>query len=210
MLEDKLKKFNLNVNDINIYFNKYNDYLDTKFFNILLSFLNFSCKKNILGVLKIKNDMYLLICNKNNEYAAIKINVYNISESIFYNVNIYSNNNKYKLKHTEDKVKDHGIYNIENVVNNLFGNIRDVKLEERSKNKNKFFQNYLLVYLPIDYIENNICYTYESNKLKFRAKYKVPLNLSYNGVDDKNHLIEFYIPTIHPISKDDKKDFIIC
>ncbi|WP_295156210.1 hypothetical protein [uncultured Brachyspira sp.] len=154
--------------------------------------------------------MYLLICNKNNEYAAIKINVDNISESIFYNVNIYSNNNKYKLKHTEDKIKDHGIYNIENVVNNLFGNIRDVKLEERSKNKNKFFQNYLLVYLPIDYIENNICYTYESNKLKFRAKYKVPLNLSYNGVDDKNHLIEFYIPTIHPISKDDKKDFIIC
>ncbi len=44
MLEDKLKKFNLNVNDINIYFNKYNDYLNTKFFNILLSFLNFSYK----------------------------------------------------------------------------------------------------------------------------------------------------------------------
>lgn len=211
MIEKELKKFNLNINDIKLYFNNFYNYLNSDFFDISISFLNFNSKKNILGVLKIKNDMYLLICNVvNKEYAAIKINDDNISGSILYSVTICADNNEY-TKHPKSKIMDHGICNIENVVNNLFGNIRDVKLEEKIKDNKNFLQNYLLVYLPIDYIENNINYIMESNKYRFRAKYKVPLKLlNDNDVDHTNHLIKFYVPTIHPISKDDKNDFIIC
>lgn len=211
MIEKELKKFNLNINDIKLYFNNFRSYLDSEFFDILVSFLNFSFKKNILGVLKIENDMYLLICNViNKEYAAIKINDDNISRSILYSVTICANNDEY-IKHPESKIMDHGICDIENIVNNLFGNIRDVKLEERIKDDKICLQNYLLVYLPIDYIENDINYIMESNKYRFKAKYKVPLRLlDDNNVDHTNHLIKFYVPTIHPISKDSKNDLIIC
>ncbi|WP_156821986.1 hypothetical protein [Brachyspira innocens] len=175
--------------------------------NLIITFINFSSYKNILGVLNIDDDMYLLITSKGNKYAALKIiDINNISSSIFYEVRIYADNKKYISSHTQEKISEHGINDIEKVINGLYGNIRDIKLELR-KNTN-YYQNYLLVYIPIDYAETNINYKYESNKDKFRAKYKIHLNLHKKNDNDK--IIDFYVPTIHSISKDDKKDIIIC
>ena len=208
-LKELLKNFNLKINDITGYFYQYvnlpkNNILPR---NLIITFINFSSYKNILGVLNIDDDMYLLITSKGNKYAALKIiDINNISSSIFYEVRIYADNKKYISSHTQEKISEHGIDDIEKVTNGLYGNIRDVKLELR-KNTN-YYQNYLLVYIPIDYAETNINYKYESNKDKFRAKYKIPLNLHKKSDNDKT--IDFYVPTIHSISKDDKKDIIIC
>ena len=81
--------------------------------------------------------------------------------------------------------------------------IRNIKYKE-IKDGGKI-QNYILAYIPVEAVEDNLVLK-DTNKNKFRCKYKVPLRLENNN----GNVLKFYIPTAHPISKDDKNDFIIC
>ena len=220
MLSEKLKPFNISMNDIITYFQyyqkltkKYKDenltYISSKINlnSLIVSFLlNFNKEKYIknkyiFGVLNIKEEMYVLIYNNNEcRYGAVKIQ--DNDNHLFYDVIINYDNEKYKDSHTNDKIKEHGFSDIKNIYDSLPNNIRDVKFETR---EDGIIQNYLLAYIPVEAVENDIGIK-DTNKNKFRCKYKVPLRLENNN----GNVLEFYMPTAHPISKDDKNDFIIC
>lgn len=220
MLSEKLKPFNISMNDIITYFQyyqkltkKYKDenltYISSKINlnGLIVSFLlNFNKEKYIknkyiFGVLNIEDEMYVLIYNNNEcQYGAVKIQ--DNDNHLFYDVIINCDNEKYKDLHTDDKIEEHGFSDIKNIYDSLPNNIRDVKFETRDNGE---IQNYLLAYIPVEAVENDIVIK-DTNKNKFRCKYKVPLKLENNN----GNVLEFYMPTAHPISKDDKNDFIIC
>lgn len=206
---EKLRTFNISVNDILTYLKKYENLINIfseinlyNFNGLIESYLNFSEIKSIFGALNIEDEMYVLIYNnKEHKYGAVKIQDDNL---LFYDVIIYSDNKKYQSSHDAKKIKEHGFSNIEDISNNLPNNIRDVKFEKQGDEE---IQNYFLAYIPIEFVEYNLKIKPENEK-KFRCKYKVPLRLEKE--DNKNMSLVFYIPTAHPLSKDDKKDFIIC
>lgn len=220
MLSEKLKPFNISMNDIITYFQyyqkltkKYKDenltYISSKINlnSLIVSFLlNFNKEKYIknkyiFGVLNIEDEMYVLIYNNNEcQYGAVKIQ--DNDKALFYEVIINYDNEKYQASHTDDKIEEHGFLDIKNIYDSLPNNIRDVKFETR---EDGIIQNYLLAYIPVEAVENDIGIK-DTNKNKFRCKYKVPLRLENNN----GNVLEFYMPTAHPISKDDKNDFIIC
>lgn len=146
--------------------------------------------------------MYVLIYNSNKcEYGAIKIE--DNDNHLFYDVIINYDNERYQALHEEEKIEEHGFSDIKNIYDSLPNNIRDIKFEEREDGT---IQNYLLAYIFIGNVEDNLKVKYENNKDKFHCKYKVPLILKNNS----GNFLEFYIPTAHPLSKDNKNDFIIC
>lgn len=207
MTSEKLKPFDITANDIMTYLKKYADLsetnvdLENNLYNLIASYLNFNKKKSIFGVLNIQDEMYILIYNNNEyKYGAVKIQDNDIY--LFYDVIINYDNKKYQSYHEFDKIEEHGFLDIENIYKSLSNSIRDIKFEEI---KDGIIQNYFLAYVPIEAVEDNLKIK-DTNKNKFRCKYKVPLRLKNNS----NYTLEFYIPTAHPLSKDNKKDFIIC
>lgn len=179
MLSEKLKPFNITPNDITTYLRRYfvlteisleANLGDLK--NLITTYLNFNKRKFIFGVLNIKGEMYVLIYNNNEcQYGAVKIQ--DNDNHLFYDVIINCDNDKYKDLHADDKIEEHGFSDIKNIYDSLPNNIRDVKFETRD---NGAIQNYLLAYIPVEAVENDIVIK-DTNKNKFRCKYKVPLRL---------------------------------
>lgn len=206
MSSKKLKSFNIWPNDITTYFKKYIDLTEISLEvdlgdlnNLIVTYLNINKRKSIFGVLNIENEMYVLIYNNSEcEYGAIKIQD---DTYLFYDVIINYDNEKYKASHT-GKLEDHGFSDIKNIYDSLPNNIRDIKFEEREDGT---IQNYILAYIPVEAVEDNLTLK-DTNKNKFRCKYKVPLRLENNN----GNVLAFHIPTAHPLSKDNKNDFIIC
>lgn len=208
MLSKELKSFNITMNDIMTYFKKYIDLTEISLEvdlcdlnNLVATYLNINKRKPIFGVLNIKNEMYVLIYNSNKcEYGAIKIE--DNDNHLFYDVIINYDNERYQALHEEEKIEEHGFSDIKNIYDSLPNNIRDIKFEEINDGE---IQNYILAYIPVEVVEDNLALKY-TNKNKFRCKYKVPLRLENNN----GNVLAFHIPTAHPLSKDNKNDFIIC
>lgn len=208
MLSKELKSFNIAPNDITTYFKKYIDLteisLEVDLYdlnNLIVTYLNINKRKSIFGVLNIENEMYVLIYNSNKcEYGAIKIE--DNDNHLFYDVIINYDNERYQALHEEEKIEEHGFSDIKNIYDSLPNNIRDIKFEARNDGE---IQNYILAYIPVEVVEDNLALK-DTNKNKFRCKYKVPLRLGNNN----GNVLAFHIPTAHPLSKDNKNDFIIC